>query len=131
MLSFNSKKTAGVLLKKCQCIWTNRKQQYMVTLSIIICKNLTGMLHRKTFNIWLAANLISSGSTFSTFHYVRLPCILQLYGFNFSGSNHETLDCSQFTLSGWHLEVVRPIITPCAPAMQQYYELKNERSGGA
>lgn len=54
----------------------------------------------------------------------------QLWDFNSSGSNQDS-DCSQFTLSGWRLEVVRPlIIAPCAPAMQQSHELKNERSGG-
>lgn len=55
--------------------------------------------------------------------------LYQLYGFNFSGSNQD-LDCSQFTLSGWRLEVVHPLFTPCAPATQQCYELKNEKSGG-
>lgn len=53
----------------------------------------------------------------------------QLCGFNLSGSNQD-LDCSQFTLAGWRLEEVHPLFTPCTPAMQQSYELKNEKSGG-
>lgn len=39
-------------------------------------------------------------------------------------------ECSQFTLSGRHLEEFRPLIPPCAPAMQQPCKLKDEKSGG-
>lgn len=52
----------------------------------------------------------------------------ELYGFNSSGLNQD-FECSQFTLSGRHLEEVRPLIPLCAPAMQQRCKLKDEKSG--
>lgn len=115
-------------LKTRKRIWTHRKTVYSDCIIYIICQKFNRCV--LSAKICLIFSSKSCQQQLNIFHnHVRLPCILQLYGFDFSGSDRETLNCSRCALSGW-LEEFRPVSAPCAPAMQQCYELKDERSGG-
>lgn len=113
------------LSKQSKCTWTNRNLQNRV-----IHRSSSLKLKPNILNIWISSKgPHQQQGMFIHFNKRGSLVFNQLHGCRVGRSNQDLLTASLSPAAFWRR--CTHFLTPCAPAMQQSYELKNERRGGA
>lgn len=113
------------LSKQSKCTWTNRNHRNRV-----IDRSSSLKLKPNILNIWISSKEPhQQQGMFIHFDKRGSLAFNQLHGCSVGRSNQDLLTASLSPAAIWRR--CTHFLTLCAPAMQQRYELKNERRGGA